>query len=92
MKDKDRIYFRNLPETITPEIYAEWRNIGLHKARERFHSRGFPLIEGMGTKLIADKRAVMLFDLGLNDKQRAMIYHEIAEQISNTLIASGGDY
>ena len=29
MMDKDRIYFRNLPETITPEIYAKWRNIGI---------------------------------------------------------------
>ena len=87
----DKIQFKDLPETITPEIYAEWRNIGLHKAREKFHSKGFPLIQGMGSKLIADKRAVILFDLGLDDKQRSMIYHEIAEQMSNELINSGGD-
>ncbi len=87
----DNIRFKDLPDTITPEIYAEWRNIGLHKAREKFHSRGFPLIEGMGTKLIADKRAVILFELGLDDRQLGMIYHEIAEQIAKGMINSGGD-
>lgn len=87
----DNIRFRDLPDTITPEIYAEWRNIGLHKAREKFHSRGFPLIQGMGTKLIADKRAIMLCELGLDDRQLQMIYHEIAEQIASSMVDSGGD-
>ena len=87
----DKIQYKDLPDTISPEIYAEWRNIGLHKAREKFHSKGFPLIKGMGTKLIADKRAVMLFDLGLDEKQQASICNKIAEQITGEMVSLGGD-
>ena len=56
--------YADLPDTITPMDYAEWRGIGENKAREIFNSKGFPRIVGTGVKQIADKRAVMIFDLG----------------------------
>lgn len=42
---KSNIKFEDLPDTITPEIYSDWRGIGIVKARERFHSLNFPLIK-----------------------------------------------
>lgn len=76
-----QITYKELPDTITPLNYAEWRGIGENKAREIFNSKGFPKIEGMGTKLIADKRAVLLFDLGLTGKDRQDTLREIAREI-----------
>lgn len=73
--------YKELPDTITPFDYAEWRGIGENKARERFNSKGFPKIEGMGTKLIADKRAVLLFELGLTGRDRQDTLREIAREI-----------
>lgn len=35
---KSKIKFNELPDTITPEIYSDWRGIGIAKARDRFHS------------------------------------------------------
>ena len=78
--EKQKTY-KELPDTITPIDYAEWRGIGENKAREIFNSKGFPKIEKMGTKLIADKRAVLLFDLGLTGKDRQDTLREIAREI-----------
>ena len=78
--EKQKTY-KELPDTITPIDYAEWRGIGENKAREKFNAKGFPRIEGMGTKLIADKRAVLLFDLGLTGKDRQDTLREIAREI-----------
>lgn len=33
--------FKELPDTITPYDYAEWRGIGENKAREIFNSNRF---------------------------------------------------
>ena len=55
--------YADLPDTITPYDYAEWRGIGENKAREIFNKKGFPRIKGTGVKKIADKRAVLIFDL-----------------------------
>lgn len=33
--------YEDLPETITPMDYAEWRGIGENKAREIFNRKGF---------------------------------------------------
>ena len=63
-----RIKFEDLPDTITPEDYANWRGIGKENARTYFHRKGFPRLLNAGNRLIADKRAVLFFDLGLNGK------------------------
>jgi hypothetical protein len=71
--------FEELPETITPIEYSEWRGIGENKAREIFNSKGFPKIQGMGTKLIADKRAVLLHELGLDEESKKELVKELAK-------------
>ena len=73
--------YAELNDTITPYDYAEWRGIGENKAREIFNSKGFPRIQGTGVKQIADKRAVLLFDLGLSEKDKQEILKEMAKQI-----------
>lgn len=73
--------YQELPDTITPLDYADWRGIGENKAREIFNSKGFPRIEGVGVKQVADKRAVLLFDLGLKDEQKQEILKELAKNI-----------
>lgn len=78
---KSIITFSELPDTITPYDYADWRGIGENKAREIFNSKGFPRIQGTGVKQIADKRAVYLFDLGLSEEDKNVVLKEIAKQI-----------
>lgn len=78
---KSTVTFENLPDTITPYDYADWRGIGENKAREIFNSKGFPRIEGAGVKQIADKRAVYLFELGLSEEDRKEVIKEIARKI-----------
>lgn len=73
--------FSDLPDTITPYDYAEWRGIGENKAREIFNSKGFPRIEGVGVKQIADKRAVYLYELGLSEEDRKEVLKEMARKI-----------
>lgn len=68
-----------LPETIGIKEYSEWRNCGRNSALKRFHSKGFPLIDGLSLK--ADKRAVLLFELGLNSEDRKVLLKEIAKEI-----------
>ena len=82
MQEKKSIKtFNELPETITPYDYADWRGIGASKAREIFNSKGFPRIKGTGVKQLADKRAVLLYELGLRDEEKQEILKEIARQI-----------
>lgn len=78
---KSTIRYEDLPDTITPYDYAEWRGCGENKAREKFNSKGFPRIKGMGVKQIADKRAVYLFELGLSEEDRKEVLKEIAKEI-----------
>ena len=73
--------FKDLPETITPLDYAEWRGIGENKAREIFNGNDFPRIQGTGVKQVADKRAVFLYDLGLSQEDKKEVLQEIARQI-----------
>lgn len=73
--------YSELNETITPLDYAEWRGIGENKAREIFNRKDFPRIQGTGVKQVADKRAVFLYDLGLNGENLQTILKEIARQI-----------
>lgn len=59
------------PDTITPEIYAKIRGHSIQWARERFNDKNFPKIES--GKQIADKTAVILYDMGVNPKQNQKI-------------------
>lgn len=73
--------FQELPDTITPYDYAEWRGIGENKAREIFNSKDFPRIQGTGVKQIADKRAVYLYELGLTEEDKKEVLKEMAKEI-----------
>lgn len=78
---KPTITFNDLPETITPLDYANWRGIGENKAREIFNSKGFPRIQGTGVKQLADKVAVRLYELGLSEEDKKEVLKEIAKEI-----------
>ncbi|MGN1300542.1 MAG: hypothetical protein ACI4VC_04275 [Clostridia bacterium] len=73
--------FAELPDTITPYDYAEWRGCGENKAREIFNSKGFPRIKGVGVKQLADKRAVYLYELGLSEEDKKEVLKEMARKI-----------
>lgn len=73
--------YEELPETITPLDYANWRGIGENKAREIFNSEGFPRLQGTGVKQLADKRAVLLYELGLKPEEKQEVLKEITRQI-----------
>ena len=73
--------FNELPDTITPFDYADWRGIGENKAREIFNRKDFPRIKGTGVKQVADKRAVLLYDLGLKEEDKTTILKEIAKEM-----------
>lgn len=73
--------YEDLPETITPKDYAEWRGIGENKAREIFNRKDFPRLKGTGVKQVADKRAVILYDLGLSQEEKTEVLQEIARKI-----------
>ena len=62
------IKFVDLPDTITPEDYAKWRGIGVDHARNRFHAKGFPTLNVAGNRLIADKKALLMFELNIEPK------------------------
>lgn len=78
---KSKMKYEDLPDTITPYDYADWRGIGENKAREIFNRKDFPRIEGTGVKQIADKRAVYLYELGLSKEDRKEVLKEMARRI-----------
>lgn len=80
MEEKKTVKFKDLPDTINYLDYAGWRQIGENNARNIFHSKGFPLIKGVGNKLLADKRAVLLWDLGINNPE------EFAREFAKELV------
>ena len=85
MKEKkSTITYSELPDTITPMDYADWRGIGENKAREIFNSKDFPRIKGTGVKQVADKRAVLLFDLGIENAQELL--KEVAKEFVKEVI------
>lgn len=73
--------YRDLPDTITPLEYADWRGVGENTARNIFNSKGFPRIQGTGVKQVADKRAVLLYELGLSEEDRKEVLKELAREI-----------
>lgn len=74
---KSKMKFEDLPDTITPELYSDWRGIGVVKARERFHSYGFPLIKDCGANLIADKRAVFIHEFGTDEETKKQLLEKL---------------
>lgn len=82
MKEKKSIRtYEELPDTITPYDYADWRGVGENTARNIFNSKGFPRLQGTGVKQLADKRAVYLYELGLNEEDKKEVLKEIAREI-----------
>lgn len=73
--------YEELPDTIGVEDYMKWRGCGRPTADAVFHQKGFPRVQGTGTKLIADKRAVLLYELGLKEDEKQAVLKEIARQI-----------
>lgn len=65
-KRQATLNWEDAPDTLTPEMYAKIRGHSVQWARDRFNEKGFPRIES--GKQIADKRAVMLYDMGINPK------------------------
>lgn len=83
IEKKSILKYEDLPDTITPLIYADWRGCGEIKAREIFNSKGFPRIKGVGVKQLADKRSVLLHELGLSEEDKKEVLKEMARQIIN---------
>lgn len=77
---KSTLTFQDLPDTITPIDYAKWRGIGENKAREIFNRKDFPRIKGTGVKQIAEKKAVLLYDMGLTGEDRKEILRELVKE------------
>lgn len=73
--------YKDLPDTITPLDYAEWRGVGENTAREIFNSKGFPKLKGIGVKQLADKRRVLLYELGLTEEDKKEVLKEMAREI-----------
>lgn len=73
--------YSDLPDTITPFDYAEWRGVGENTAREIFNSKGFPRLKGTGVKQLADKRRVLLYELGLTEEEKTEVLKEMARAI-----------
>lgn len=73
--------YEELPDTITPYDYADWRGVGEATARNIFNSKGFPRLKGTGVKQLADKRAVYLYELGLTEEDKREVLKEMARKI-----------
>lgn len=73
--------YEDLNDTITPYDYMEWRGCGRATADAVFHAKGFPRLKNTGTKLLADKRAVLLYELGLSEEDKKEVLQEIAKQM-----------
>lgn len=73
--------YEQLPDTITPYDYADWRGVGENTARNIFNRKDFPRIKGTGVKQLADKRAVYLYELGLTEEDKKEVLKEMARKI-----------
>ena len=73
--------YKELPDVITPYDYADWAGIGENKAREIFNRQDFPRIKGTGVKQVADKRAVLLYQMGLSEEDKREVLKELAKEI-----------
>lgn len=73
--------YEDLPDTIGIEDYMEWRGVGDATARNIFNSKDFPRLQGTGVKQLADKRAVLLHELGLPQEQIQIILIELGKKL-----------
>ncbi|MBQ4123575.1 hypothetical protein IJD44_07660 [bacterium] len=73
--------YEDLPDTIGIEDYMEWRGVGDATARNIFNSKGFPRLKGTGVKQLADKRRVLLYELGLTEEDKKEVLKEMARKI-----------
>lgn len=73
--------YEDLPDTIGIEDYMEWRGCGEATARNIFNSKGFPRLQGTGVKQLADKRRVLLYELGLTEEDKKEVLKEMAREI-----------
>lgn len=81
MKEKvSTVKYEDLPDTITIQDYAKWRGVGENAAREIFNRKDFPKIK-MEKKLIADKRAVFIYELGLSEQNKEELLKHLAVSI-----------
>lgn len=78
---KATIKYEDLPDTITPIEYMQWRGCGRATADAVFHAKDFPRIQNTGTKLMADKRAVLFHELGLPEEDRKEVLNEMAREM-----------
>ncbi len=78
---KSTVTYKELPDAITPYDYMKWRGVGEPAARNIFNAPGFPRIQGTGSKQIADKRAVLISELGLTEADKKELLKELAKQI-----------
>ena len=78
---KATIKYEDLPDTITPIEYMQWRGCGRATADAVFHAKDFPRIQNTGTKLMADKRAVLFHELGLPEEDRKEVLKEMAREM-----------
>ncbi len=76
-----KVKYEDLPDTIGVLDYMNWRGCGRSTADERFHSKDFPLIKVKGSKLMADKRAVFIAELGLSQAEKEKLLTALAEKI-----------
>lgn len=81
--------FQDLPDTIGVKEYMDWRNCGRMTADAAFHSKGFPRLWNESNKLQADKRAVLLFELGLTKEDRELVLKEIARELVSREMKGG---
>ena len=72
--------FEDLNDVINYQDYAEWTGIGANLAREKFNSKGFPLLKGIGNKKLANKYQVFLYDL-VDDELKKVYAREFALQM-----------
>ena len=61
---KPTIKWDEAPDTIDPEIYSKLTGLCVSKSRDKFNEKGFPRIPGTGTKQLANKQAVYMYDMG----------------------------
>ena len=73
--------YEDLPDTIGIEDYMEWRGVGDATARNIFNSKDFPRLKGTGVKQLADKRRVLLYELGLTEEDKKEVLKEMARKI-----------
>lgn len=80
-RTESTVKYKDLPDTITVNDYMKWRGCGRPVADAVFHAEGFPRIKHTGNKLLADKRAVLIYELDLPLEEKQEFLKELAKNI-----------